>query len=369
MNNLSIFEINPNASLIHPFSSTLLTWYRTHARDLPWRHTKDPYVIWLSEVVLQQTRVAQGLPYFHTLLAAFPRVQDLAEAEEATLFRLWQGLGYYSRARNLHKTAKHVVASGGEFPKSYSGLITLPGIGPYTAAAIASFAFNEASPVVDGNVFRILARHFGIETDILHSSARKIFTELAQELIPNDQPATFNQAIMEFGSLQCSPVPQCPSCPLVSSCVAHATGRTLLLPLKSKKKPVRERFLAYFIFEQRGKILVRQRTGKDIWAGLWEFYLVELADFEQSLALLAIDPVIQAWFSELDSFALKAPAPHLLSHQKLISKAWHIQVPDHFNMPQMDEYQWIEPEDFKNVGKPVLLLNLITDNLSLQELF
>lgn len=355
--------------MIHPFSTTLLSWYRDHARDLPWRNTKDPYVIWLSEVVLQQTRVAQGTPYFHALLLAFPSVQDLAAAEEATLFRIWQGLGYYSRARNLHKTAKYIVANGGTFPNNYADLIKLPGIGPYTAAAIASFAFDEPKPVVDGNVFRILARYFGVETDILHSSARKIFTELADGLIPMGQPATFNQAIMEFGSLQCSPVPQCGSCPLRTSCVAYATDRTQILPIKAKKKPVRERFLAYFIFEYRGKIWVRQRTQKDIWAGLWEFYLVELPDLGTSLDLLAEDPVVGPWFADLALFALKAPSAHMLSHQKLISKAWHIQVPDHFEMPQSEEYQWIEPQDFKNLGKPVLLLNLITDNLSLQELF
>ena len=355
--------------MIHPFSSTLLTWYKAHARDLPWRHTKDPYVIWLSEVVLQQTRIAQGMPYFHALLNAFPTVQDLAEADEATLFRIWQGLGYYSRARNLHKTAKHIVAGGGIFPNTYLELIKLPGIGPYTAAAIASFAFDEPKPVVDGNVFRILSRYFGVETDILHASARKIFTELAEGLIPVDQPAIFNQAIMEFGSLQCSPVPQCDSCPLMSSCVAFATDRTQTLPIKSKKKPVRERYLAYFIIEYHGKIWVRQRTQKDIWAGLWEFYLVELPDLGESLELLANDPVVGPWFADLGAFALQSPPVHLLSHQKLMSKAWHIQVPDHFHMPQSNEYQWIEPQAFKNLGKPVLLLNLITDNRSLQELF
>ncbi len=355
--------------MIHPFSTTLLSWYRDHARDLPWRNTKDPYVIWLSEVVLQQTRVAQGTPYFHALLLAFPSVQDLAVAEEATLFRIWQGLGYYSRARNLHKTAKHIVKNGGIFPNNYADLIKLPGIGPYTAAAIASFAFDEPKPVVDGNVFRILARYFGVETDILHSSARKIFTELAEGLISLDQPATFNQAIMEFGSLQCSPVPQCGSCPLRTSCVAYATDRTQILPIKAKKKPVRERFLAYFIFEYRGKIWVRQRTQKDIWAGLWEFYLVELPDLGASLDLLAEDPVVGPWFADLAAFALRAPSAHILSHQKLISNAWHIQIPDHFEMPHSEEYQWIEPQDFNKLGKPVLLLNLITDNLSLQELF
>lgn len=351
------------------FSETLISWYKSNARDLPWRNTQDPYLIWLSEIILQQTRVAQGTPYFYQLSDAFPTVFDLAKAEEADLFRFWQGLGYYSRARNLHKTAKLVVSLGGQFPNSYAELIKLPGVGPYTAAAIASFAFNEPKPVVDGNVFRILARYFGIETDILHASARKVFTELAGTLIPHNDPATFNQAIMEFGSLQCSPVPQCVGCPLQGSCYAFAHKRVSVLPVKAKKKSQKERYFAYFIFERAGKILIKQRTSKDIWQGLWEFYLIELPDFNSLSSRLMEDLQVQASGPAWEKGELVSPPTHLLSHQKIFCKAWYVQVPDHFEISEESDYQWISPQKFNELGKSVLLLNLITDNFVLSELF
>jgi A/G-specific adenine glycosylase len=349
---------------LHPFSEAILSWYTSNARDLPWRQTQDPYVIWLSEIILQQTRVAQGLPYFHKLLLAFPTINHLAEADEALLFRNWQGLGYYSRARNLHKTAKLVAHQyHGLFPRTYHELVKLPGIGPYTAAAIASFAFGEAVPVVDGNVFRILARYFGIETDIMHSSARKEFTEIAQQLIPTAYAATFNQAIMEFGSLQCSPVPNCGTCPLRLSCVAFETQRTQSLPIKSKSKAPRNRYFNYFIVVQRNKFLVRMRSEKDIWQGLWEFVQHE-TDYAADLPD-AIGP-----FENLLSFPreeLQAPAKHLLSHQRIFTRAWLIQVPDIVDIPVPENFQWMDAQDFENCGKPVLILNLITDNLVLHE--
>jgi A/G-specific adenine glycosylase len=355
--------------LRHPFSETIIAWYSQHARDLPWRNTKDPYVIWLSEIILQQTRVAQGLPYFHRLLEAFPCVMDLAKADEDYLFRLWQGLGYYSRARNLHKTAKIVAESGGKFPSNYTELVKLPGVGPYTAAAIASFAFDEPKPVVDGNVFRILSRYFGLDVDILQASARKTFTDLAEELIPKDQPAIFNQAIMEFGSLQCSPSPTCPTCPLQFTCVAFSENRVPSLPFKSKKKRQKERYFAYFIIEKKGKIWVRQRAGKDIWQGLWEFYLVELTQCESLEQIIGKDSMLEELGKRSLITSLVSPPTHLLSHQKIFCQAWHIQVDDHFETPKNDQFRWIEPQDFSNLAKPVLLLNLITDNLELKNLF
>ena len=351
-------------SPLHPFAETLLAWYHDHARDLPWRQTRDPYLIWLSEIILQQTRVAQGMPYFYKLAEAFPTVFDLAAADETTLFRLWQGLGYYSRARNLHKTAKFVVDScEGVFPNTYEELIKLPGVGPYTAAAIASFAFDEATPVVDGNVFRILARYFGVETDIMQSAARKEFTSLAQELIPVTDPARFNQAIMEFGSLQCSPAPLCASCPLLGSCFAYQNNRVSELPVKSKAKAQRIRHFQYFIIEQAGRILVHQRQKKDIWQGLWEFFCVEADELENALKL-------HTFLSPMMSHAkrLNAPAAHLLSHQKIVSQAYLILLPDDFVVELPPEHQWILSSEFEQMGKPVLLLNLITDNLALKEL-
>lgn len=335
-------------SSIHPFSATIMAWYTDHQRELPWRQTKDPYAIWLSEIILQQTRVAQGLPYYERLLAAFPTVRDLAEAPEASLLRLWQGLGYYSRARNLQKAAQLVMREfAGDFPRNYEDIITLPGVGPYTAAAIASFAFDEAKAVVDGNVFRVLSRVFAVETDIASSAARGVFTELAQSLIPTEDPAGFNQAIMEFGALQCTPAPDCSICPLRISCAAYSTHRIAELPIKSKKTKVKEIQMDYLVIEQNGQILVRERVENGIWKGLWEFYLIE-----GSLDWLAFPRK-----------ALKSPPVHLLSHRKIKAEAWHVQVPDNFALAIPEGYRWMSPSEFESKGKPVLLLNLITDNL------
>lgn len=351
-------------SQLHPFAESLIIWYKDHARDLPWRRTQDPYLIWLSEIILQQTRVVQGLPYYYKLSEAFPTVFDLAAADETTLFRLWQGLGYYSRARNLHKTAKFIVETrGGIFPTSYTELLQLTGVGPYTAAAIASFAFGEASPVVDGNVFRILARHFGIETDILHSSARKEFTRLAQELIPSSDPARFNQAIMEFGSLQCSPAPTCDPCPLISSCFAYQNGRVQDLPVKTKSKAPRIRQFKYFVIEQSGRLLVHQRQVKDIWQGLWEFFCVESNELSEAIDLHPFLSLMMPY-----AVPLQSPGIHVLSHQKIVSEAWMVYLPADFTFELPENYQWILSPEFEQLGKPVLLLNLITDNIALKEI-
>lgn len=260
------------------FSKTLINWYLQHKRDLPWRDTVDPYFIWLSEIMLQQTRVAQGLPYFLTFVEHFPKVEDLAKADEQKVLRLWQGLGYYSRARNLHKTAQFVSENlGGKFPANYSDLLKLKGIGDYTAAAIASFSYNEAVPVVDGNVFRVLSRYFDIETDIANASAKKEFAALALELMPKDNPAIFNQAIMEFGALQCVPKnPDCGICPFNDSCAALQKRKVDQLPVKSKKAKVKNRYFTYLIYEdESGQTKICQRKGKGIWESLYEFPLVE----------------------------------------------------------------------------------------------
>ncbi|RXK46807.1 A/G-specific adenine glycosylase [Aquirufa rosea] len=350
----------------HPFTSGLISWYRQHARELPWRHTQDPYAIWLSEIILQQTRVAQGLPYYRKLLEVFPTVKDLAKSDESVLFRHWQGLGYYSRARNLHKAAKIIVNQfGGKFPTTYDEWIKLPGVGPYTAAAIASFAFGEVKPVVDGNVFRILARYFGIRTDILHNSARKEFTSLAQELIPKDQAAEFNQAIMDFGSIQCSPAPNCSSCPLSTACYAFQNKQVNQLPVKQKKTKQRDRYFNYFIFEQGNKLLVRERKAKDIWSGLWEFYLIESDQKEDLSDLLEKNGFLATYLQGALVQPMISPKVHILSHQKIHCQAWYIQVPDNLEFSKIAPYQWIQPEDFEKLGKSVLLLNLITDNLHL----
>ncbi len=262
-----------------PFTDKLIHWYLTHKRDLPWRNTNDPYLIWLSEIILQQTRVAQGLPYFLTFTSHFPQVSDLAGANEEKVLRLWQGLGYYSRARNLHKTAIHIANDlDGKFPDNYRDLLKLRGVGEYTAAAIASFAYDEAVPVVDGNVFRVLSRYFDVETDIANSSAKTGFSKLAFGLMPKDSPAIFNQAIMEFGALQCVPKnPDCGKCPLNSGCLALKYNKVGQLPVKSKKAKPKERFFNYLVYiDEADQTQIVKRTGKGIWNSLYEFPLVEV---------------------------------------------------------------------------------------------
>ena len=298
----------------------MLVWYPRHQRDLPWRRTRDPYAIWLSEVILQQTRVAQGLPYYETFLAAYPTVQALAAAPEAEVLRYWQGLGYYSRARNMHRTAQQVVAEdGGCFPSTYAELLKLRGIGPYTAAAIASFAFDEAVAVLDGNVYRVLARIFGLHSDIAAPSSRKEFQAVADQHIPASVPADFNQAIMEFGAIQCTPAkPDCLFCPLQQSCWAFQHGQVALLPVKSKAKKARTRYFHYFVLRHGGLTYLRERREKDIWRGLYDFALTETDTAE-----LTADELVRhldALGAALDTRHAAEPSAayrHVLSHQKL----------------------------------------------------
>lgn len=308
------------------FSKVLIAWYLQNKRDLPWRHTNNPYLIWLSEIMLQQTRVAQGLPYYLQFVDAFPTVFDLASADEQQVLRLWQGLGYYSRARNLHKAAKYVVTEfNGVFPNSYSQLLKLPGVGNYTAAAIASFAYNEPVAVVDGNVYRVLARYFDIETDIASSSANAEFRELAQQLIPNNQPALFNQAIMEFGALQCVPKnPNCSICVFNSSCAALQKNKVGILPIKRKKAKVKNRFFNYLVIEDEfNNTVVTKREDQGIWQNLYEFPLHESMqavgepDFDY---LKLVNEVLS--IVELDDSAVI----HKLSHQHLHIKFWKMQL-------------------------------------------
>ena len=245
------------------FSNTLIKWYLQNKRDLPWRTTQDPYCIWLSEIILQQTRVAQGLPYFLAFTSSFPTVHDLAQASEQDVLKLWQGLGYYSRARNLHQAAQYIsVELKGIFPKSYTELLGIKGVGTYTAAAIASFCYGEAVPVVDGNVFRVLARYLGVPADIAAASAKKEFAALANELMPKNQAALFNQALMEFGALQCVPKsPTCGACVFQSSCAALATKQVSSLPYKSKKTKVTVRHFNYLVLiDEANKSSIQQRS-------------------------------------------------------------------------------------------------------------
>ena len=310
-----------NQTLQPSFLATaLLAWYPRHRRDLPWRHTRDPYAIWLSEVILQQTRVAQGLPYYETFLRAYPTVQDLAAAPEAEVLRYWQGLGYYSRARNMHRTARQVVEEYvGYFPNSYAGLLKLRGIGPYTAAAIASFAFDEPVAVLDGNVYRVLARLFGLHSDIAAPSSRKEFQAVADQHIPASAPADFNQAIMEFGAIQCTPTkPDCLFCPVQPSCWAFQHGQVTLLPVKSKAKKARTRYFHYFVLRHGTLVYLRERGGKDIWQGLYDFALAETDAAELPAAELLRH--LNALGAAIDTSQAAEPSTayrHVLSHQKL----------------------------------------------------
>ena len=312
------------------FSNSLLQWYLQNKRDLPWRNITNPYPIWLSEIMLQQTRVAQGLPYFLSFIELFPTVTDLAKADEQTVLKLWQGLGYYSRARNMHKTAKYIAFElDGKFPNNYNDLLKLTGVGEYTAAAIASFAFNEVVPVVDGNVFRVLSRYFNIETDIASATAKKEFTSLAQELIPQNNPALFNQAIMEFGALQCTPKnPNCENCIFNDSCLALHLRKVSSLPVKLKKTKVANRYFNYVIFSDlHNNTRINQRTQKGIWHNLYEFPVIEL---EQELSFEAIVAKIKLEFYDLiisDIYQYnEQQIIHKLSHQKLHINFYNLKI-------------------------------------------
>lgn len=307
------------------FTSKLLGWYAQHKRDLPWRQSIDPYSIWLSEVILQQTRVAQGMPYYQRFLHQFPTVTDLAVANEDDVLKLWQGLGYYSRARNLHKAAKIVLQNhDGIFPNTYNGLLSLPGIGPYTASAIASICFDIPVAVVDGNVFRVLSRYFDIENPINQPAGIRIFQELAQSLLDTNNPGTYNQAIMEFGALQCVPKkPKCSSCPLHEGCLSRANNTILLRPQKLKAAPAKDRYFHYLVpFDTHQNTILIKRRDKDIWQGLYEFPLVE-ADTILSEESLKSHPSTPIWAANAKWTRFEdKPMRHKLSHQTLHTHFW-----------------------------------------------
>lgn len=311
------------------FAKILETWYVENRRDLPWRNTSDPYKIWLSEIILQQTRVAQGLPYYYKFLAAFPNIFSLANASEEEILKLWQGLGYYSRARNLHFTAKYIAFElGGKFPSSYKELKKLKGIGDYTASAIASFCFNEPAAAVDGNVYRVLSRIFGVDTPVNSSEGIKQFKDLAQKLIDKDDPSTFNQATIEFGSEQCKPrQPLCGSCPFQYNCVAFQQNKIHQLPVKLKKIKIKERHFNYLVFlSEEKETLLKKRTGKGIWEGLFEFPLIESSS-EMHLENIVQEEEFSSYGNsenpKIELFNEK-PIIHKLTHQHLFTKFWVI---------------------------------------------
>lgn len=309
------------------FCKVLESWYLGVERDLPWRKSSDPYQIWLSEIILQQTRVSQGLAYFTTFIHEFPTVADLANAKEEKVLKLWQGLGYYSRARNLHFSAKYIVNEcDGVFPKTYKELLKLKGVGDYTASAIASIAYGEKTAVVDGNVYRVLARYFGISTAINSTKGIKEFKALAQELMQTEYPGRYNQAIMEFGALQCKPQnPDCQSCPLKHSCYALAKQQVQNLPVKEKKIKIKMRYFNFIVLHTPdNKSLLQQRKGKGIWQQLFQFPLIETEKHIELPELLqneAFQDLVTSDASELHLFN-REEWVHKLSHQHLYAQFW-----------------------------------------------
>jgi A/G-specific adenine glycosylase len=313
------------------FASRLVVWYQAHKRNLPWRDTHDPYKIWLSEIILQQTRVAQGLPYYQRFIARYPDIQDLAHAEEKEVLRLWQGLGYYSRARNLHTCARMIVNElGGIFPGTYKELLQLKGVGKYTAGAIASIAFKESVPVVDGNVYRVLARVFGVTEDIASMQGTKAFYVLAQSLVPKEDADLYNQAIMEYGAIHCTPLnPKCTSCIFKADCVAFHTDRQYMLPVKSKRVKIKRRFFHYLVIQDDDKLYMKRREGRDIWEGLYDFYLVE--DKQLRAMDRLEDPLVMLVRRyQLSIVSTSTPYQHLLTHRRLYVQFLHVQATTQF---------------------------------------
>ncbi|MEZ4874379.1 MAG: A/G-specific adenine glycosylase [Flavobacteriaceae bacterium] len=345
---------------LHWFGNLLIIWYLENKRDLPWRETKDPYPIWLSEIILQQTRVAQGLPYYEKFLNAFPTVFELAQAKEETVLKLWQGLGYYSRARNLHATAKFIAFHNqGEFPKDYKGLLQLKGVGDYTASAIASICFNQATAVVDGNVYRVLSRVFGIETPINSGKGISEFKQLAQKLINPKQPGTFNQALMEFGARHCVPSkPSCEACIFSKMCVAFQWQKVNQLPVKMKKTQVKNHYFNYLVFLSKdGKTLLEQRTQKGIWQNLYQFPLIESKQL-WDLKKMKKDKAFVKFSKDYNITSVtqynEAPIVHKLSHKNLHTTFWILEMDDLSS-------EAIPIPDVHSYPVPVLIENFILE--------
>ncbi|MCG2429892.1 A/G-specific adenine glycosylase [Aequorivita xiaoshiensis] len=348
-------------SILNPhFSKRLISWYLDNKRDLIWRKTVSPYHIWLSEIMLQQTRVAQGLPYYLKFINAYPTVQDLANSPEDEVLKLWQGLGYYSRARNLHATAKRVTEEmNGVFPDNYKDLLKLKGVGEYTASAIASICFNEPQAVVDGNVYRVLSRVFGVSTPINKGNGPKEFKNLAQQLIDKEQPGTFNQAIMEFGARHCVPKnPNCNSCIFNDVCVAFKKNEVEGLPVKIKAKPVKKRYFNYLVvLSDNENTILKQRIGKGIWHKLYEFPLIETLE-EVDIETLKNLPQFQDFSENLDfrsiSLFNEEAVVHKLSHQHLYTRFWILET-------AKNNQAEIPISEINKYAVPVLIENFVSE--------
>lgn len=327
-------------------TTTLLQWFGTHGRDLPWRHTTDPYAIWLSEVILQQTRIQQGLAYWQRFMQQFPTAEALAAASEDEVLRLWQGLGYYSRARNLHAAAKQIVALG-RFPDTLEGIRALKGVGDYTAAAIASIAYGLPAAVVDGNVYRVLSRYYGIDTPINSSEGRRTFAALAQSLLPPHDAGTFNQAIMDFGAIHCTPrSPRCADCPLADGCDAFRTDRIAVLPVKLRRTAVKTRRFTYIYVRCQRHIALRRRPSGDIWQGLWEPLLIE---HDTPDAPVTLPCGTNGERPQL----LRSGVRHVLTHRIILADFYVWEPTDRPSLPP--DYTWIPESSLDSHALPRLI--------------
>lgn len=331
--------MNPN------FSNTIEKWYQEYKRELPWRESADPYVIWISEIILQQTRVVQGYDYFMRFMKRFPDVATLAQADEDEVMKYWQGLGYYSRARNLHAAAKSM---NGVFPKTYPEVRALKGVGDYTAAAICSFAYNMPYAVVDGNVYRVLSRYLGIDTLIDSTEGKKLFAAVADELLDKKNPALYNQAIMDFGAIQCSPQsPNCMFCPLASGCSALAGGMVAQLPVKQHKTKTTNRYFNYIYVRMGAYTLINKRTGNDIWKNLFEFPLIETPEAVSEEEFPAL-PELRAMFAEGETPIIGLvcrDVKHVLSHRVIYANFYMVDLPE--NSQSFTSYQKIKADELE----------------------
>ncbi|KQS41326.1 A/G-specific adenine glycosylase [Pedobacter sp. Leaf194] len=349
------------------FQNELINWYLIHKRDLPWRHTNDAYTIWLSEIILQQTRVEQGLPYFVKFLEHFPTVADFAAATEAKVLKLWQGLGYYSRGRNMHATAKTIMNDfNGIFPTLHDDLIKLKGIGDYTAAAISSFSSGEARAVVDGNVFRVLARYYGIDKPINGPEGKKQFFKLANELLYVAEPALYNQAIMEFGAIQCKPKsPACELCPLNIDCFAYNNNLVKHLPVKLAKAEKKHRYFSYLVLINADKILVKERQAGDIWQHLNDFPCVETGEFSQQSDQILLSTVKENFGNEAQLTLLTA-TKHVLTHQIIHVRFFAVKNYI-FNFNKQKELNWVSFNKLDELPQPNVIRNFITEKFGIDK--
>lgn len=340
------------------FYNTLIYWYLQNKRALPWRKSKHPYFIWLSEIMLQQTRVVQGLAYYLKFTEEFPTVFDLAKADESTVLKMWQGLGYYSRARNLHFSAKYIANElNGEFPSTYKEIIKLKGVGDYTASAIASICFNEPTAVVDGNVYRVLSRYFGIATPINSSAGIKEFKALAQSLLNTKQPGTYNQALMDFGAMHCKPQnPLCDTCPFANSCVALEKKLTKELPVKEKKIKITKRYFNFLVIKTDDhNTILKERKGKGIWQGLYQFPLIETKNISNQREIVASEEFQNLFPAETTlSLFNKKEIIHKLSHQHLYTQFWIVET----SSLKEASISWENIEDYP---VPILIANFLKE--------